>query len=69
MCEMVSPALTTVSQDNAARAAMAIARLRELKERQLPETSAMLPVKLIERASVRRNEFTTTLCNLHKNSL
>lgn len=31
MCEMISPALTTVRQDGTARAAMAITKLRELK--------------------------------------
>lgn len=54
ICEMISPALTTVRQDNALRAATAIVRLRELKEKNIPETAAMLPVKLIERTSVRR---------------
>lgn len=53
MCEMISPALTTVRQDNAARAATAITKLRELKEQKIPETTAMLPVKLVERASIR----------------
>lgn len=55
MCEMISPALTTVRQDGAARAAMAITKLRELKAQKIPETTAMLPVKLVERASVRGN--------------
>ena len=54
MCEMISPALTTVRQDSALRAEIAIAKLRELKERKFPETTAMLPVTLIERDSVRR---------------
>lgn len=54
LCEMVSPTLTTVRQDNALRAATAIAKLRELKEQRISETTTMLPVKLIERASVRR---------------
>lgn len=54
MSEMISPALTTVRQDNALRAEMAIAKLRELGEQKLPETTAMLPVRLIERASTRR---------------
>ena len=54
VCEMISPALTTVRQDNALRAATAIAKLRDMKERKIPETSIMLPVKLVERASVRR---------------
>lgn len=54
MCEMISPTLTTVRQDSALRAEMAIAKLRELKEQKTPETTAMLPVTLIERDSVRR---------------
>lgn len=54
MCEMISPALTTVRQNSALRAEMAIAKLRELKEQKIPETTAMLPVTLIERDSVRR---------------
>lgn len=54
MCEMIFPALTTVRQDSALRAEMAIAKLRELKEQKIPETTAMLPVTLIERDSVRR---------------
>lgn len=55
MCEMISPALTTVRQDGTARAAMAITKLRGLKAQKIPETTTMLPVKLVERASVRGN--------------
>lgn len=54
LCEMISPSLTTVRQDSALRAEMAIAKLRELKEQKTPGTTAMLPVTLIERDSVRR---------------
>lgn len=54
MCEMISPSLTTVRQNSALRAEMAISKLRELKEQKIPETTAMLPVTLIERDSVRR---------------
>lgn len=54
LCGMISPALTTVRQDNALRAKTAIAKLQELKEQKIPETTAMLPVTLVERASVRR---------------
>lgn len=52
LCKMVFPALTTVRQNHALRAEMAIAKLQELKNRKIPETSVMLPVTLIERASV-----------------
>lgn len=54
LCGMISPALTTVRQDNALRAKTAIAKLQELKEQKKPGTTAMLPVTLVERASVRR---------------
>lgn len=54
LCRLISPPLTTVRQDNALRAETAIAKLRELKEHKIPETTAMLPVTLIERASVRK---------------
>lgn len=53
--ELISPELTTVRQDNALRAALAMQKLRELKENvQLKETTILLPVTLIQRASVKR---------------
>ena len=58
MCEMVSPTLTTVKQDGALRARIAIEKLRELKEGKRIEPIITLPVKLVERAS--------TLSVLHK---
>lgn len=51
MCSMVSPALTSVRQDVALRAQIAMTKLRELKEKKETETTVMLPVTLIERAS------------------
>lgn len=52
LCRMVSPALTTVKQDNALRAKIALEKLRELKEGRETETQIMLPVTLVERSSV-----------------
>ena len=51
MCEMISPALTTIKQDGAMRARIAISKLQELKEHKTNETTIMLPVTLVERAS------------------
>lgn len=51
MCEMISPTLTTVKQDGALRAEIAISKLKELKENKVNETTIMLPVTLVERAS------------------
>lgn len=56
MCEMISPTLTTVKQDGALRAKIAINKLRELRENKEIETSIMLPVTLVERASTRKIE-------------
>ena len=56
MCEMISPALTTVKQDGAMRAKIAISKLRELREDKGTETAIMLPVTLVERASTRKVE-------------
>lgn len=54
MCEMISPALTTVRQDGALRAKIAIQKLAELKKGINTETTVCLPVTLIERASTRK---------------
>lgn len=51
MCEMISPTLTTVRQDGALRAKIAIEKLRELKENRDTGTRIILPVRLVERAS------------------
>lgn len=51
MCGMISPALTTIRQDGALRAKIAIEKLHELKENSCTETTITLPVQLVERAS------------------
>ena len=47
VCEMVSPALTTVRQDGAARARIAMEKLQALRE------EVILPVTLVVRGSTR----------------
>lgn len=54
LCEMFVPALTTVKQDSAKRAAVALEQLRELKENSIQETTIVLPVTLVERDSTRK---------------
>ncbi len=54
MCEMICPTLTTVRQDGAMRAKIAIRKLRKLRENKETETSIMLPVTLIERGSTKK---------------
>ena len=51
LCQLVTPTLTTIKQDGALRASIAIAKLNELKEKKETETTVMLPVKLITRQS------------------
>ena len=51
MCEMISPTLTTVRQDGALRAKLALEKLGELKEHNHVETTIKLPVKLVKRSS------------------
>lgn len=51
ICEMLRPALTTVRQDGALRAGLAVEKLRELKEGRPVETEIMLPVLLVVRNS------------------
>lgn len=53
MCEMITPTLTTVKQDSALRAKIAIEKLEELKEQKETETEIKLPVTLMKRASTR----------------
>ena len=48
---LISPALTTVSQNLSLKAQTAIQKLRELKEGKEVPTELVLPVTLIERAS------------------
>lgn len=54
MCTMTSPTLTTVRQDGALRARLAMEKLQELKEKKETETTVVLPVKLVVRASTKR---------------
>lgn len=51
LCSQVSPTLTTVRQDLALRAEIAIEKLKSLKEKRETETSIRLSVELIERES------------------
>lgn len=55
MCEMMVPALTTVKQDGALRARIAIEKLQELKEGKSIEPCITLPVTLIKRKSTGLN--------------
>lgn len=53
MCSMVSPTLTTIKQDGALRARLAIEKLRELKEHKEIDTEITLPVSLVVRKSTK----------------
>ena len=53
MCGMVFPALTSVRQDTAQRAKLAIEKLRQLKEGRETEREIVLPVALVRRESSR----------------
>ena len=53
MCQMVYPTLTTVKQDGALRAKLAIEKLHELKEKKTSETKIRLPVSLVIRDSTK----------------
>lgn len=55
-CEKVSPALTTVKQDPARRARLAVEILQELKRDGYSRSTVKLPVQLVERNSVKRIE-------------
>lgn len=54
MCELVTPTLTSVRQDGALRAKIAIEKLKEMKEQKNIDSTIMLPVTLVERASTRK---------------
>lgn len=54
MSRMVIPALTTVRQNGALRAKLAIEKLRELKEGMPVQTQITLPVSLVVRKSTRQ---------------
>ena len=51
LCSMVSPGLTTVKQDGALRAHLAMEKLLELKEKKSTEPELRLPVSLVVRGS------------------
>ena len=53
MCRMVWPTLTTVKQDGALRARLAIEKLRDLKEKKNVDTDIRLPVSLVVRKSTK----------------
>lgn len=53
VCEMVSPALTTVRQDGAARARIAMEKLQALREGRTVGEEVILPVTLVVRSSTR----------------
>lgn len=53
MCQMVWPSLTSVKQDGALRAKLAIEKLRELKEKKETQTEIKLPVSLVVRSSTK----------------
>lgn len=52
MCEMVYPALTTVRQDGALRARLAVRILQDLKQGHSVDGQQLLPVSLVKRQSV-----------------
>lgn len=54
LCRLVSPSLTTVRQDSALRAHIALEKLRALRKGEAVENTITLPVTLIERESTRR---------------
>lgn len=54
LCSQISPALTTVKQDCALRARLALEKLRQLREGCCDETTLTLPVELVVRDSTRR---------------
>lgn len=54
MCQMVSPTLTTVKQDGALRAEIAISKLLEFRQKKETSTNILLPVTLVERESTNR---------------
>lgn len=51
ICEMIRPGLTTVRQDGALRARIAVEKLRELRENGETAARIMLPVSLVARGS------------------
>ena len=53
MCEMVTPTLTTIKQDGALRAKIAVGKLKELREGKEICTEVKLPVSLVVRRSTK----------------
>ena len=53
MCRMFCPTLTTVKQDGALRAKIAVEKLRELKEGKPIQNEIRLPVSLVVRSSTK----------------
>lgn len=53
ICQMIYPALTTVKQDGALRARLAVEKLQELKEKKCIDTEITLPVSLVVRKSTK----------------
>ena len=53
MSRMFYPALTTVKQDGALRAKIALEKLRDLKEGNMIQTQVRLPVSLVVRFSTK----------------
>ena len=51
MCEIITPNLTTIKQDGALRAKLAMEKLTQLKNHQLTDTEVTLPVSLVIRNS------------------
>ena len=56
MCEMVTPTLTTIKQDGALRAKIAVRKLKELREGKEICTEVKLPVSLVVRRSTKENK-------------
>lgn len=54
MCEQVTPTLTSIRQDGALRAKIAIKKLKDMKEQKNISSTIKLPVTLVERASTRK---------------
>ena len=53
ICRQVVPALTSVRQDSALRAKIAVEKLEQLKHSEETETEIRLPVSLVIRGSIR----------------
>lgn len=63
MCALFSPTLTTVRQDGAMRARLAVSKLQELREERQTDTELMLPVELVVRGSTASpNRYESQLC-------